>query len=108
MPAIPQGTMVYGIANLEVQTMDDATAIATFDFLRPYEDYSMETDATTASSVFTGVYHETVEFSFIQRKTWLEISSIDVLEETLTDVFEVSYKDTESSVSTMVLRTDPF
>lgn len=108
MPAIPQGTMVYGIANLGVQTMDDATAIATFDFLRPYEDYSMETDATTASSVFTGVYHETVEFSFIQRKTWLEISSIDVLEETLTDVFEVSYKDTESSVSTMVLRTDPF
>lgn len=108
MPAIPQGTMVYGIANLEVQTMDDATAIATFDFLRPYEDYSMETDATTASSVFTGVYHETVEFSFIQRKTWLEISSIDVLEETLTDVFEVSYKDTESSVSTMVLRTDSF
>ena len=108
MPAIPQGTMVYGIANLEVQAVDETTAVATFDFLRPYEDYSKETDATTASSVFTGVYRETVKFSFVQRRTWLEISSIDVLEETLTNVFEVSYKETESSVSTMVLRTDPF
>ncbi len=108
MPAIPQGSMVYGIANLEVQVMDDETAVATFDFLRPYEDYAQESDVTTASSVFTGVYHETVKFSFVQRKTWLEISSIDVLEETLTSVFEVTYKETESSVSTMVLRTDSF
>lgn len=108
MPEIPQGSMVYGIANLDVQVLDDETAVATFDFLRPYEDYAQESDVTTASSVFTGVYHETVRFSFVQRRTWLEISSIDVLEETLTNIFEVVYKETESSVSTMVLRTDPF
>lgn len=108
MPEIPQGSMVYGIANLEVQVLDDETAVATFDFLRPYEDYAQESDVTTASSVSTGVYHETVRFTFVQRKTWLEISSIDVLEETLSSVFDVTYKETESSVSTMVLRTDSF
>lgn len=108
MPAIPQGTMVYGIVGLVVETTGDDTAVAEFDFIRPYEDYEQETYAAESDSLPTGVYHDIVEFRFVQKNDWLEISDIDVKDETLVRVYDVPYSETPNAVSTMVLRTDSF
>jgi len=103
MPAIAQGAMVYGITNLNVVVIDDYTAIATLDFYKPYEgdDESINEiyttqmkdneDVSTAASVLTAVYKETVKFTFVEKKTWLEISCIEILEDTLSQIYVVPY-----------------
>lgn len=107
-PAIPQGSMVYGITNLDIELTGEMEAVASFDFIRPYENYEQEGGTTTSLYIPTGVYHDIVRFSFVQKKHWLEISVIEILEETLQEIHEIPYGESGNAVSTMVLRSDPF
>ena len=112
-PALIEGGMVYGVTNLEIEEISDTKVRATFDYYEPYDEETEEAeefDPYTEKETSTQIarYKKVVDFTFVSKNTWLEISSIDEIECTLQEVYEVPYKENDSSVSTMLLTTSVF
>lgn len=110
-PAIVQNGIIYGVTNIEIEDISETQVRATFDFYCPYEEEMEDTTYTTQteqSSTLVGKYKKVVEFTFVTKKDWLEISSINEIECTLEEVFEVSYEQKNSSDSTILLTNSTF
>lgn len=109
-PAIVQNGMIFGVTNIEIEDISDTQVRATFDYFCPYDNEESDdlndiTYTKQSSSTLIGKYKKVVEFTFITKKDWLEISSINEIECTLEEVYEVPY---EQKDSTTLLTTSTF
>ena len=111
MPDIVYGGIVYGVTNLELEDISENTVRATFDFYGSYEDETEDKDLelkTEQNSTLIAKYKKVVDFTFITKKDWFEISDINEIEFVLEEVYEVLYEQNDSSASTKLLTTSTF
>lgn len=119
-PALVTGGMVYGVTNINLEELSEDTVRATFDYYLPYDEEENEEENEgksesqdydpyeEATSTLIAKYKKVVDFTFVTNKTWLEISGIKEVECTLQEIYEVPYKEKDSSESTILLTNSIF
>ena len=99
-PAIINGGIIYGVTNIGIEEISDMKVRVTLDYYAPYES-----DTEHETYTLVAKYRKVVDFTFVAKKTWLEISDIEEVECTLEEVYQVPYQENEESSSTMLLTT---